>query len=88
MAAAASRSGFGRITDDARGRRGSVTSSRKFDHPDGKLIPHGDPADPTRIRPMRHVAPTFPLDAVDKNIVSRHGAIGLAGRIDATYGWN
>src|SRR5437762_5257343 len=69
--------GFGRITDD-----GAWTSW--FGHLvpanstilTGRLIPHGDPADPNP-HPDKydHVAPTFPLDAVDKNIVSRHGAL-------------
>jgi hypothetical protein len=81
--------GFGRITDD-----GAWTSW--FGHLvpanstilTGKLIPHGDPADPNP-HPDKydHVAPTFPLDAVDKNIVARHGALGPApAASDATYG--
>ena len=81
--------GFGRITDD-----GAWTSW--FGHLvpanstilTGRLIPHGDPADPNpHPDKYEHVAPTFPLDAVDKSIVSRHGALGPApAAADATYG--
>lgn len=70
--------GFGRITDD-----GAWTNW--FGHLvpanstilTGKLIPHGDPADPNpHPDKFEHVAPQFPIDTVDANIVSRHGAIG------------
>src|SRR5262245_11270306 len=70
--------GFGRITDD-----GAWTNW--FGHlvPEnstiltGKLIPHGDPADPNpHPDKYNHVAPTFPLDTVDQNMVGRHGALG------------
>jgi hypothetical protein len=72
--------GFGRITDD-----GAWTNW--FGHLvpanstilTGKLIPHGDPADPNpHPDKFEHVAPLFPIDTVDANIVSRHGAIGPA----------
>ena len=43
----------------------------------GKLIPHADPADPApNPDAFRHVAPVFPIDAVDPKAVSRAGAIG------------
>ncbi|MGH9255877.1 MAG: hypothetical protein ACRD3C_15060 [Vicinamibacterales bacterium] len=45
----------------------------------GKLIPHGDPADPNpNPDAFRHVAPLFPLAAVDPNVIVRTGAIGPA----------
>ena len=45
----------------------------------GTLIPHGDPADPDpKPDAYRHVAPLFPIDAVDPAIASRTGAIGPA----------
>jgi hypothetical protein len=45
----------------------------------GRLIPHGDPADPNpKPDGYQHVAPLFPLDAVDPHAVSRTGAIGPA----------
>jgi hypothetical protein len=45
----------------------------------GRLIPHGDPADPNpHPDAYQHVAPLFPIDAVDPKIVSRAGAIGPA----------
>jgi hypothetical protein len=72
--------GFGRITDN-----GAWTNW--FGHLvpadstilTGRLIPHGDPADPNpRPDEFEHVGPLFPLDAVDENIVARRGAIGSA----------
>jgi hypothetical protein len=72
--------GFGRITDD-----GAWTNW--FGHLvpanstilTGKLIPHGDPADPNpHPDAYQHVAPLFPIDALDSSIVSRAGAIGPA----------
>jgi hypothetical protein len=72
--------GFGRITDN-----GAWTAW--FGHliPDGstiltgKLIAHADPADPTpNPDAFRHVAPRFPIDAVDSKAISRTGAIGPA----------
>jgi hypothetical protein len=72
--------GFGRITDD-----GAWTAW--FGHLvpagstilTGKLIPHGDPADPNpNPDAFKHVAPQFPIDAVDASLVSRAGAIGPA----------
>jgi hypothetical protein len=72
--------GFGRITDD-----GAWTNW--FGHLipanstilTGRLIPHADAADPNpNPDAFRHVAPLFPLDTVDPNIVSRAGAIGPA----------
>jgi len=45
----------------------------------GKLVPHGDPADPQpKPDAYAHVAPLFPIDAVDPAIVARSGAIGPA----------
>jgi hypothetical protein len=45
----------------------------------GTLIPHGDSRDPNpNPDAYRHVAPLFPLDAVDANVVSRAGALGPA----------
>jgi hypothetical protein len=80
--------GFGRITDD-----GAWT--QWFGHLvpanatilTGKLIPHGDPADPNpNPDKYKHVAPTFPLDTVDGNLVGRHGAIGpKPAAADGTY---
>jgi hypothetical protein len=81
--------GFGRLTDD-----GAWTNW--FGHLvpanstilTGKLIPHGDPADPNpHPDKWEHVAPTFPLDAVDRSITSRHGALGPSPTsADATLG--
>jgi hypothetical protein len=71
---------FGRITDD-----GAWTAW--FGHLvpanstilTGKLIPHGDPADPNpHPDQYQHVAPLFPIDTLDSTIVSRTGAIGPA----------
>jgi hypothetical protein len=43
----------------------------------GRLIPHGDAADPTpKPDAYQHVAPLFPIDASDAVAVSRAGAIG------------
>jgi hypothetical protein len=45
----------------------------------GRLIPHGDSADPNpNPDKFDHVAPLFPLDRVDPDIVARRGAIGPA----------
>ena len=72
--------GFGRITDD-----GAWTAW--FGHLvpanstilTGKLVPHGDPADPNpNPDAYKHVAPLFPIDALDSQIVSRAGALGPA----------
>jgi hypothetical protein len=72
--------GFGRITDD-----GAWTAW--FGHLvpanstilTGRLIPHGDPADPNpHPDQYQHVAPLFPIDTLDSTIVSRTGAIGPA----------
>ena len=43
----------------------------------GKLVPHAD-AEDTDPKPdaYKHVPPNFPIDAVDKNIVARKGALG------------
>jgi hypothetical protein len=71
---------FGRITDN-----GAWTAW--FGHlvPDkatvlnGTLVPHGDPKDPNpNPDSFRHVAPLFPIDAVDPSVASRAGAIGPA----------
>jgi hypothetical protein len=80
--------GFGRITDD-----GAWTNW--FGHLvpanstilTGKLVPHGDPADPNpHPDAYQHVAPLFPLDTLDGNLVSRPGAIGPApGGSPAAY---
>ncbi len=72
--------GFGRITDD-------TAWTNWFGHLipagstilNGRLIPHGDPADPNpNPDAFRHVAPRFPIDAVDPKVISRAGAIGPA----------
>jgi hypothetical protein len=45
----------------------------------GTLIPHGAANDPNPTPDSyKHVAPLFPIDAVDKTLVSRTGAIGPA----------
>jgi hypothetical protein len=71
---------FGRITDD-----GAWTAW--FGHLvpagstilNGKLIPHGDAADPNpHPDAFQHVAPLFPIESVDQSIVARTGAIGPA----------
>jgi hypothetical protein len=72
--------GFGRITDD-----GAWTTW--FGHLvpadstilTGTLIPHGDNADPNpNPDAFRHVAPLFPVEAADQNVVARAGALGPA----------
>jgi len=69
---------FGRITDDGAWNvwfghvipAGSTILT-------GTLIPHGDPADPNpHPDQFEHVAPRFPIAAVDQNLVARTGAIG------------
>jgi hypothetical protein len=71
---------FGRITDN-----GAWTAW--FGHlvPNGstvltgRLIPHGDPQDPNPTPDAyRHVAPLFPLEAVDAAVAARTGALGPA----------
>jgi hypothetical protein len=43
----------------------------------GTLIPHGHPSDPNpNPDAFRHVAPLFPIDAVDPAIAARRGALG------------
>jgi hypothetical protein len=72
--------GFGRITDDGAwvawfGHLVPANSTVLT----GTLIPHGDSADPNpNPDGFRHVAPLFPLDAVDPSLRSRAGAIGPA----------
>lgn len=45
----------------------------------GTLIRHGDPADPDPTPDVyRHVAPLFPIESVDPDVVSRVGALGPA----------
>jgi hypothetical protein len=45
----------------------------------GTLIPHGDAADPQpNPDSYKHVAPLFPIDAVDETLAARTGAIGPA----------
>jgi hypothetical protein len=69
---------FGRITDDG-------AWSAWFGHLvpanstilTGKLIPHADPEDPNPTPDAyKHVAPSFPIEAVDARVASRVGAIG------------
>jgi hypothetical protein len=69
---------FGRITDN-----GAWTAW--FGHlvPEGStvltgtLVPHGDTKDPNpKPDAYQHVAPLFPIDATDADLVSRHGALG------------
>jgi hypothetical protein len=69
---------FGRITDD-----GAWTNW--FGHLvpanstilTGRLIPHGDPADPNpNPDAYKHVGPLFPIETVDSSLVARAGAIG------------
>ena len=69
---------FGRITDDG-------AWSAWFGHLvpanstilTGKLIPHADPEDPNPTPDAyKHVAPSFPIEAVDARVTSRVGAIG------------
>jgi hypothetical protein len=71
---------FGRITDN-----GAWTNWFGHMVPDGStvlngtLVPHGDSRDPNPAPDARpHVAPLFPIDAVDATIASRAGAIGPA----------
>jgi hypothetical protein len=70
--------GFGRITDNA-------AWTNWFGHLvpadatllTGKLIAHGDAADPNpNPDAFKHVAPLFPIDAIDSKMVSRPGALG------------
>jgi hypothetical protein len=79
---------FGRITDN-----GAWTAW--FGHlvPNGstvltgELVPHGDARDPNpNPDAFRHVAPLFPIDAVDPQVAARGGAIGPApAGAKATY---
>lgn len=71
---------FGRITDN-----GAWTAW--FGHMvpagsnvlNGTLIPHGDARDPNPTPDAhKHVAPLFPIDAVDSKIAAREGALGPA----------
>jgi hypothetical protein len=70
--------GFGRITDNAAwtnwfGHLVPAGSSLLT----GRLIPHGDAADPNpNPDAFTHVAPLFPIEAVDSRMVSRPGALG------------
>src|SRR5436190_1041880 len=69
---------FGRITDNGAWNvwfGHMVPAGSDVLH--GRLVPHADPAD-TDPKPdaYQHVAPLFPIDAVDPNIVARKGAIG------------
>ena len=70
--------GFGRITDNA-------AWTNWFGHLvpadstvlTGRLIPHGDADDPNpNPDAFKHVAPLFPIDAVDAKLVARPGALG------------
>src|SRR5689334_8185438 len=79
---------FGRITDD-----GAWTAW--FGHLvpanstilTGRLVPHADPDDPNPTPDAyKHVAPLFPIDAVDARLTSRVGAIGpTPGGSSANY---
>jgi hypothetical protein len=52
----------------------------------GTLIPHGAPDDPNpNPDSFRHVAPLFPIDAVDPAAVSRAGALGPAPAGSRSY---
>ena len=70
--------GFGRITDNAAwtnwfGHLVPADSTLLT----GRLIAHGDPADPApNPDAFRHVAPLFPIDAIDSKMVARAGALG------------
>jgi hypothetical protein len=45
----------------------------------GTLVAHGDPADPNpKPDAFPHVAPLFPIEAIDPDIAARRGAIGPA----------
>ena len=87
-AAASMIPGFGRITDDGAWTQwfGHLVPANSTILT-GKLIPHGDPADPMpNPDKYKHVAPTFPLDSVDGTLVERHGAIGpKPAGADGTY---
>jgi hypothetical protein len=69
---------FGRITDDGAwtvwfGHLVPANSTILT----GTLIPHGDPEDPNpHPDAYEHVAPLFPIAAVDQHLVARPGAIG------------
>jgi hypothetical protein len=78
---------FGRITDN-----GAWTAW--FGHlvPQGStvltgtLVPHGDAKDPQpKPDAYQHVAPLFPIEATDANLVSRKGAIGPAPAGSSNY---
>ena len=52
----------------------------------GTLVPHGAPSDPNpNPDGFRHVAPLFPIDAADPNVVSRGGALGPAPAGSPSY---
>jgi hypothetical protein len=52
----------------------------------GTLIPHGAANDPNPTPDAyKHVAPLFPIEAVDRNLVSRTGAIGPAPGTPSPY---
>ena len=75
--------GFGRITDNAAWTNwfGHLVPAESTVLT-GRLIPHGDADDPNpNPDAFKHVAPLFPIDAVDSTLVSRAGALGppLAG---------
>src|SRR3989441_8709175 len=69
---------FGRITDDGAwsawvGHLVPANSTILT----GKLIPHADPEDPNPTPDAyKHVAPSFPIEAVDARVTSRVGTIG------------
>jgi len=79
--------GFGRITDDGAwtawfGHLVPASSTILT----GTLIPHGDNADPNpNPDAFRHVAPLFPIETADRNVVSRTGALGPAPAGSAGY---
>lgn len=69
---------FGRITDNgAWGAWFGHVVPPGSDILSGTLVPHGDPDDPNpNPDAFEHVAPSFPIEAIDPAIVSRAGAIG------------
>jgi hypothetical protein len=70
--------GFGRITDNAAWTNwfGHLVPAESTVLT-GRLIPHGDADDPNpNPDAFTHVAPLFPIDAIDSTLVARPGALG------------